>query len=436
MNYDVTCDKVKDNRLSLSRFLAVTMGAVLATSSAGPTAAQDLQTGGKGIGVAVVNPARRGIVRNLKLPATLTADEQVDLFAKVSGYVEQINVDIGSRVKKGDRLVKISVPEMVDERHQLEAVVRAKTARVRALQAKAVQAQRMVETAETQVERYRAEHALEQINFQRKQELHKGSAIPEQALDEARSAHAITKARLQIARAQVAGAMAQKQAVDADVEVAQADRMVAQANLARLRTLMGYTSIRAPFDGVITVRGVDRGAFVRSAAEGTTTPLLRIAKTDRIRVVIEIPEIDVPFVKVGTAVEIDVKALKQGPLSARVSRTAGALKPDTRTMRVEVDIDNAEGKFAPGMYAQVVVNLETNARAMVIPSQAIRMEGKSTVVLVSANGIAQSKPVRIGYDDGIWAEVLFGLDEQDLVITSTSGAVTPGVAVKPVRSDP
>ena len=435
MNYDVTCDKVKDNRSSLSRFLAVAMGAVLATLSAGPTAAQESQTGGKGIGVAVVNPARRGIVRKLNLPATLRADEVVDLFAKTSGYVEMIDVDIGSRVKKGDLLVQISVPEMVDEQRQLEAIVRAKTAKVRALQAKSVQAQRMVETAETEVQRYAAEHALEQISLKRKRELRDGNAIPEQALDEAVSAHAITEAQLQIAHARVAGAIAEKQAVDADVDVAKADMMVVQANLARLKTLMGYASIRAPFDGVITVRGVDHGAFVRSAAEGTTTSLLRIAKMDRIRVVIEIPEVDVSFVTVGTAVTIDVKASRQEPLSARISRMAGALKPDTRTMRVEADIDNAEGKFAPGMYARVVVILETNAQAMVIPSQAIRMEEETTVVLISAGGVARSKPVKIGYDDGIWAEVLSGLDERDLVITSTSGAVTPGVAVEPIRSD-
>lgn len=428
-------NKVKDNGPSLSKFLAVIMGAVLATSGAGPTAAQESQTGGKAIGVEVVNPKRRTLVRKLNLPATLRADEVVDLFAKTSGYVEMIDVDIGSRVKKGDLLVQISVPEMVDELRQFEAIVRAKTAKVRALQAKSVQAQRMVETAETEVRRYAAEHALEQISLKRKRELRDGNAIPEQALDEAVSAHAITEAQLQIAHARVAGAIAEKQAVDADVDVAQADMMVVQANLARLKTLMEYASIRAPFDGVITVRGVDHGAFVRSAEEGTTTSLLRIAKMDRIRVVIEIPEIDAPFVKAGTAVDINIKALRQKPFTGSVSRTAHALKPATRTMRAEVDIDNTEGKYAPGMYALVVVELESNTRAMMIPSKAIRMEGKNTIVLVSAGGVARSKPVKIGYDDGIWAEVLSGLDEQDLVITSTSGAVAPGVAVESVLSD-
>jgi RND family efflux transporter MFP subunit len=373
------------------------------------------------------------MVRELRLPATLAADEQVDLLAKTSGYVATIDVDIGSRVQAGQVLVKLSVPEMADELHQAEAVLRARQAKVRALQAQAVRAQRMVETAQAQVRQYDARHELDQLNLDRKQELHEGNAIPQQELDEALGAHAIAEAQLQIAQAQVAGAQAEKAAVDADIEVAQSDVMVARADLARLQTLMDYALVRAPFDGVITVRKVDHGTFVRSAAEGSTTPLLRVAKTDRIRIVLEIPETDARYVRVGTVVNINVKALGMEPFPGAVSRTAGALKPDTRTMRAEVDLDNGDHRLAPGMYAQVVVELESKARAMLIPSKAIRMRGKDTIVLVTANGVAADRLVEIGYDDGIWAEVLSGLDGTELVITSTSGAVGAGAIVEPVH---
>ena len=390
---------------------------------------QSKETSAGAVRVEVVQPVRRTVTRELRMPATLMPDERVDLFAKVSGYVGRIDVDIGSRVGKGDTLAVIDVPEMADELRQVEAVLDAKHAKVAALRAQAAQAELMIETARAEVQRFVAEHDLDQINLTRQIELHQGDAVPEQALDEARSALAVGKAQLQIARAKVEGAGAFKRAVDADVRVAESEARVAAANIARLKTLVGYATIRAPFDGVITERHVDHGAFVRSAAEGTTQPLLTIAKTNRIRLTLDIPETDTPFVHVGTEVEIDVKALRRAPFRATVTRTAGALKVDTRTMRVEVDLDNADGRFTPGMYAQVVVKLESKEQALVIPSKAIHVKGRDTSVLVAENGRARSIPVDLGYDDGIWVEITAGLTGDELVITSSGGAVAPGTPV-------
>ncbi|MFQ5807282.1 MAG: efflux RND transporter periplasmic adaptor subunit [Phycisphaerae bacterium] len=389
---------------------------------------------GERLTVEVTKASVRPLTRELRLPATLRADEQVDLFAKVSGYVAEIKVDIGSRVKKGDLLARLSVPEMADELRRAEALLNAKQARVHALRAKAEQALRKVETARAEVQRQAAQRELDALNLKRKQELHEGDAIPEQALDEARSALAISEAQLQIARAKVAGAEAEKQAIDADGEAAAAEVAVTEAELKRLTTLMAYAALKAPFDGVITVRNVDHGTFVRSAANGAATPLLRIAKTDRIRIVLEIPESDAPYTRVGTEVEINVKALSTQLLSGVVSRTAGAVKPETRTMRAEVDLGNTDGRFTPGMYARVSVKLESKARALLIPSKALRVQGKDTVVLVVADGVAKFKRVEVGYDDGIWAEILSGLEGGEMIITSTSGALVPGTKIMPVLS--
>ncbi len=407
------------------------LGMNLQTVAAEPGSAAGA-TRPKGIPVEAVTPVRRTMIRVLNIPATLRAYEQADLFAKVSGYVEDVPVDIGSRVTQGEALLRISVPEMEDEIRQAEAILRAREAKVEALRAQAQSAQRMVETAMAEVSRAQARHALDEINLKRKQDLREANAIPAQALDEAFSAHAVTKAQLQIAQAQVAGAQAEKKAGDANVEVAQAEASVGQANLERLRTLMEYATIKAPFDGVITMRNVDRGAFIRSASDGATTPLLRISLMDRIRLVLEIPESDAAYVRVGTQVEINVKASSGKPFRGAVSRLAGALKPDTRTMQVEVDIDNTGGRLAPGMYAQVAVTLESKAQALLVPSKAIRVQGKDTVVLVAVDGVAKSRPVVVGYDDGIWAEILSGLDDRELVIAAARGVVAPGVAVAPV----
>ena len=422
-----------ENDTSRGRFIEVVLAAALLVSMASvPDAAAQDKSSDKKVRAMVVTPEQRAITRSLRVPGTLMADEQVDLFAKASGYVSKIELDIGDSVSRGDALVTISVPEMQDELRQLESILDAKQAKVRALEAKASQAMRMVDIALAQVRRYAAEYDLDALNLKRRQELHQGNAIPESALDEARSAAAVSQAQLRIAEAQVAGAQAERQAVDADVQVAGADVMVAEASTARLRTLMQYATIRAPFDGAITVRSVDHGTFVRSAAEGATTPLLRIAKMDRIRVVVEVPESDAPYIRVGTVAHVDVKALGGSGFEATVSRTAGALKPETRTMRVEIDVANAEGRLLPGMYAFVMLTLETKAQAMVIPSKAIRQEDKKTVVYVAANGVTKSIPIEIGYDDGIWAEVMSGLAGIEQIITSTSGSILPGVPVTPI----
>ncbi len=391
---------------------------------------------GNEVAVEVVKPVRRTLERELKIPATLIPDELVDLLAKTSGYVAEVSVDIGDRVRKGQVLARLSIPEMADELVQVEARLTAKQARTHALRARAKQARQEIVTARAEVRRYQAEHELDQLNLKRMQELHAGDAITDQALDEARSAHTVTEAQLQIAEAKVAGAAAAHDAVEADVLVAEADVLVAQASRARLKTLMEYAAIKAPFDGVITVRNVDQGAFVRSAADGVAMPLLRIAKTDRIRVVLEIPEVDSSYVQVGTEVNITLRAPRGRSITGSVARIAGVLKPDTRTMRVEVDLDNAAGRFRPGTYAQASVKLESKAQALVIPSKAIRVRDRNTFVLVSVQGIAESRPVRIGYDDGIWAEILSGLGDNELVITASRGALEPGDAVTPVMATP
>ncbi len=391
--------------------------------------------GSAAVRVEVTKPVHRPMKREVQIPATLMADEVVDLYAKASGYVSIVNVDIGSRVKKGDILVELSIPEMADELRQAQAIHKAKQSRVSALKAKVAQAQQHVNMAKARQRRYEAQGELEAINLKRKEELFAGKAIPQQAIDEARSANAIAVAQVQIARADVSGAESELQAVRADVSVAESEALVAHANVAKVNTLMLYAGIRAPFDGVITVRSVDQGTFVRSAQEGTTVALLQIAKTDRIRVVVEISEMDVPFVRIGTSVSVDVKALGLDPIQATVTRSAASIKPNTRTMRAEIDLDNHDGIFTPGMYATATIVLESKSQAMMIPSKAIRMDNKQIVVMIAAGGQARSVPIAIGYDDGVWAEVLSGLQGEEAVITATSGSIADGAAVLAVSSD-
>ena len=388
------------------------------------------------LSVEVIQPTRRPLTRTLHMPATLLAGEAADLFAKVSGYIATVSVDIGSAVNKGDVLLSIDVPEMMDELRQAEAILAAKGAKVEAFQAKVTQAKSRVLMARADVERYTAEHELWKITTQRKEELRKETAISQQELDEAISKLAIARAQSRISETKVAAVDAERDAIIADMAVAQAEVAVEEAVIARLKTLMEYTTIRAPFGGVITERLVDPGAFVRSAADGTTTPLLKIANTSYIRLALDIPESDAAFVRIGTEVDIDVKALQLELINATITRTAKSLKAATRTMRAEVDLDNANGRLAPGMYAQVLVKLETKARAMMIPSKAIRVRGRDVTVLVADGGVVRSVPVVIGYDDGIWAEITGGLSGDESIITSGGSSLSPGTPVEPVQVKP
>ncbi len=370
------------------------------------------------LSVEVTRPTRRPLTRTLHMPATLRADEQVDMLAKTNGYVADVVVDIGSRVEKGDVLATIDVPEMRDELRQAEAIQAAREAKV-------TQAEALRETAKAEVQRFAAEYALQKITHDRKVQLRKQNVIPEQELDESKNEIAVAEAFQKIAAAKVNSG-------EADVAVAEAEVMMAVATVERIKTLMEYATIRAPFDGVITERFIDPGDFVRSATEGAAKTLLWIAKTDRIRLSLEIPEMDSSFVKVGTPVDVVVKALGEHPFPGTITRTAVGLRASTRTMRAEVDLDNAAGLLAPGMYAQVTIKLEIKESALMIPSKAIRVRGRETYVLVARGQIAKKVPVGLGYDDGIWAEILSGLGDDEWIIIAATGAVIPGTALKPV----
>ncbi len=296
-----------------------------------------------------------------------------------------------------------------------------------------MQATLTVRSAAASARRAAAELELRRVTCERKEQLYKGQAISDQDLDEAQSQRAIAEAAVSIAEAAIESAGGEQLVARASLVVAKADVAVARAEVARLTTLMDYTTIVAPFDGVITKRLADPGAFVRSAASGGAgTALLRLERTDRLRLVLDVAEPDVPSVTVGTPVDVQVPALGGEPLRAAVARTAGGLDPATRTMRVEVDLENADGRLRPGMYAHAIVRIVADRQAMVIPSAALRSRGGATYVLVAEGEVAKEVRVDLARDDGIWAVVASGLAGGEQVITSATSTVAPGVRVAPM----
>jgi RND family efflux transporter MFP subunit len=271
-------------------------------TSAGTAAAPQAEAP---VAVRVAAAERHDVARTIALPATVEAFEVAPLHAKVSGYLERITVDIGDRVSRDQVLAVLDIPEMGGE----YAAAQARLSEARAQSAKA-----------------EADLALQKVVVERHRKLRERRAVTEQDLDEAEAKHLSAQASLELARARVKSA---------------------EAELERLGALMEYAKIKAPFDGVVTERHADPGALVQAAtSSGAVVPMLTVARVDRVRVFLDVPEPEVPYVDHSDRATFVPKALDGEDFSGRVTRFAGALNPSTGTMRTEVDFDNPDGRLA------------------------------------------------------------------------------------------
>jgi RND family efflux transporter MFP subunit len=314
--------------------------------------------------IRVVQPERRDLVLQTTQPATAEAFFEADLGAKVSGYVSELNVDIGTRVKAGQTLARISVPELAQARNAAAADVTAlRSAR---------------ERTAALVER---------------------KSVTERALVEAET-------RLDAAIARQGEAEAQ----------------------------LEYTLIKAPFDGVVTLRTIDPGdtVYQASSPKGKAEPLLRVAKVDVIRVKTFVPERDSVWANPGDAAIVTFDALPGRAFTGAVARVSGVLDPSTRTMQAEIDLQNADGAIRPGLYGQTHIVLEAHAHALALPSAAVRMGDGGAHVFVAASGDSvRRKNVTLGLVDAQWTEIASGLDENDRVAVAPAGtSLTDGAQVR------
>ena len=342
-----------------------------------------------------VAPAEHAqIHRALTLPASVEAFEEARLYAKVSGYLGEISVDIGDHVTEDQVLAVLDIPEMEGE----YAAVEARLAEARANQAKA-----------------EADARLQELIHERSKGLRERAAITEQDLDEAKAKHAASQATLALARARV---------------------KTAKAELARHDALMQYIYIRAPFDGVVTERFADPGTLIQIATtDPDVTPIVTVARVDRVRVSIDIPEPEVPFVDKQDRATFRPNALGDVAFEGHVSRSAGALNPATRTMRTEVDFANLDGRLYPGMYGTLTIELETHDEAVTVPAAVVATDKDGNAYInVVRDGVVHKQPVRIGIDDGIRVEVLEGVSEKEQCIVSASGSVEDGAPVEVIES--
>ena len=323
----------------------------------------------------------------------------------MAGYASKVTADIGDAVKAGQTLMLIDVPEIIKtyERQQAELSL---------LEYKREQFQASVGVA-------RAELGALQSEYNRVQALIKTKAVTQRVGDETKSRYESAKARLVVA--------------EAEVKSAASSVMVGRKTLEETEVMMQYASLKAPFAGVVTQRSVDPGDLVRNevSSERSREPLFTVSKIDVLRVTVPVPERDAVWVKKGDTAKMEFPAIPGEPLKNVVARRSGRLDPKTRTMAVEVDIPNANGRLIPGMYCKVEIIMQEKL-ALVVPSEAVRFDltgGESIVYVVKDDNSISHVPVKIGIDDGHNIEILSGLSGGEQVVMGMLGRLKDGQEV-------
>ncbi|MCC7236433.1 MAG: efflux RND transporter periplasmic adaptor subunit [Bryobacterales bacterium] len=356
--------------------------------------------------VPVLRAARRTLTRSAELAAEFRAYQEVDVHAKVAGYLKNITVDLGDHVRAGQEVASLEVPEFGEE--LLEATARQKRSELDVVR------------AQSEVARAQAAYDIAKLSLNRIQAAAKArpELIAQQELDTSEARYRESEAQLATVKANLAALRQQVQ--------------VSSAGSSRVKTMLSYLRIVAPFNGIVTRRFADPGAMIQAgtASQTQAMPVVRIAQVDRLRLVLPVPESIVSRIRTGNPVEVRVDSL-QRVFQGRVSRFSGQLKTSTRTMETEVDIDNGSGLIRPGMYGYATLVLESRAKTLAVPIQSVNRGLNTTVLVVKPDGVLEERPVRIGMETPHFLEVLDGIQEGELVVLGSKPGMKPGLRVTP-----
>jgi HlyD family secretion protein len=398
--------------------------------------------------VKIVNPHKGGLTRTTTQPGTLHAFQYADLFAKASGFLRAQVVDIGDTVEKGQVLAEVYDPERQQQVALVAAEVERAKAAVQQAQARKTTAEAAVKAAEaevavrkTEISQTAAIRRFREKEFIRYSQLARNSVTDQRVADErqeqyegAKAAEERAAAAVKAAEAEVAKAVAQVVTAEADIQRELAEQRVTQERLAQAQILVQYTRIVSPYTGVVTQRNFHDGDFIREAIRGGELPILQVARTDLMRVIVYVPDRDTPLLDRGDLAVVRIDALGGEEFKGTVARFSEFELSTNRTMRTEVDLPNPTGRLRMGMYGSVSILLEPPTDFLTIPSKALHeVESGAGAVYVVEGDRARQRPIRIGRDDGIRVEVQSGLSTDDRVIVSYTGSIEDG---EPVVAEP
>jgi RND family efflux transporter MFP subunit len=328
--------------------------------------------------VAVAKVTREELFTEMTIPAEFRPYAEVELHAKVSGYLQRIEVDIGDRVKAGQALATLEVPELQDE----------------------------LNNAIAQKQKAEADFKNAHLSYTRLVTVDQGhpNLVAQQDLDAAEAKDGIAAAAI----------------------------AAAKAELGKYQTLMAYTKITAPFDGVVTKRYADPGALIQSgtASQSQSLPLVRLSDNYRLRLDFPVSVDFVQGIHAGDTVDVRVDSFGGKTFNGKISRFTRQVDDQTRTMLVELELNNPELEIVPGMYAKVALKVEQRPRALAIPIEALVAGKKCTVNAINERNEIEARTVALGLETASKYEVLSGLKEGELVMMGNPGQLKPGQKVE------
>lgn len=379
----------------------------LFTASCSGNVEKQVQASGPTLTVGVTKVLKKSLGRDITLSSELVPFQEIDVYAKQAGYVKKLLVDYGSRVKAGQVMAILEIPEL--------------QAQLTEDQAQITNAINQVARAKHELARYQAQYKAVHLQYSRLSGVFQSQPgiVAQQEVDDAQGKDL--------------AASSQVDAGQASLEAAQSQLAVAKAKLAHDQTLYDYSKITAPFSGVVTQRYANLGTLVQAGTNSSTQalPIVKLSEDDLYRLVIPVPESYVRFIRVGDPVAVRVPSLNR-TFAGKVARFSVDVREDTRTMHTEVDVRNRDHALVPGLYAEADVTLEHKEDIPSIPLQALNHEGdKTTVFVVNSNENLEDRPVKLGIQTESDAEVVAGLREGEMVVVSDRSGLRAGEKVAP-----
>jgi RND family efflux transporter MFP subunit len=386
---------------------AVLTAVALALSSCSGNGNEKVQASGPTITVGVTKVARKSVGREITLSSELVPFQEIDVYAKESGYVKSLSVDYGTHVKAGQVMAILEIPE-------LEAQLQEDQAEIK-------NAVNQVSRAQHELYRYQAQYKALHLEYTRLNGVFESQPgiVAQQEVDDAQGKDL--------------AASSQVDAGQAALEAAQSQLSVTKAKLSHDQSLFDYSRITAPFPGVVTDRYANLGTLVQAGTGSSTQamPIVRLSQDDLFRLVIPVPESYVRYIRIGDHVDVRVPSLDH-TFPGKVARFSVDVREDTRTMHTEVDVPNPQRVLLPGLYAEAELVLDRKDDVPTVPVQALNHEGaKTTVFVVNRNEELEDRTVQLGLQTASDAEIVSGLNEGEQVVVSDRSGLKAGQKVHP-----
>jgi len=358
--------------------------------------------------VAVVKAVRRSISNTLEIAAEFQPFQEIDVYAKVSGYIQKLYIDWGTHVMQGQLLAVLEIPELQQQLQLDEAAVH--------------RSEQDLARSNEELTRAQSSYTVTHLTYTRLADVQKNrpELVAQEEIDEAQGKDLEANAGVSSAKDAIAGA---EQAL-----------IGSKASLEKDKAMFAYARISAPFNGVVTKMDAYTGSLLPAGTSSNKgdEALCRLSENDLLRLVIPVPERAVAGIRLGQPIEVTVSALNKS-FTGKVVRYSDQIDMDTRTMHTELQVPNPNYEIVPGMYADVKLPLQTNANVLVLPIQAVQPKGtgEGTVLVVNSSNRIEQRNVTLGIQTSDSYEILSGIQENEMAVFGEQGQYKPGMLVVP-----